>query len=141
LSRREHYEVAHQYLSGLDDGTTHISHVRALMAHVLFDLGDGARASKLVAEGKDVSGASAAWWAIRGLAAEKNNADSDAAAHDLQEAIAQDPMHIEAACSRAGDDGSHKNPSELCNMATRGGRETKTRAGITKTLSRGAAGD
>lgn len=91
--------------------------VRYLRARVLEALARGKDAEPLVADPKIVLSSYGPWWAIRGRFA-RARGDDPTAASSFFEAVAADPLDIEAACEGLGDEAPH-DPAQkpLCDAA------------------------
>ncbi len=94
------------------------SSVRYLRARILESLGRQADAAPLVADPKDVISSFGPWWAIRGRWAQARG-DDVTARSSFFEAVAADPLDVEAACEGTGPASSPKNPLQrpLCDAA------------------------
>jgi hypothetical protein len=98
---------------GLEDPS-----IRYLRARILESLGREADGVPLVADPKEVVASFGPWWAIRGRWA-RAKGDDITAESSFFEAIAADPLDVEAACEGIGATSAPRNPLQrpLCDAA------------------------
>jgi hypothetical protein len=92
--------------------------MRYLRARVLESLGRAKDADPLVGDPKQVLSSYGPWWAIRGRLL-RGGPDGAGADGSFWEAVAADPLSIEAACEGIGPSSAPKDPKNqpLCDAA------------------------